>query len=112
MPRLHCLVAEVRGEVVGYATCALEMSTWAGREYLHMDCLFLRDGYRGAGLGAQLVDAVLAVARHFGVAAAEWQTPPWNAGAVRFYERLGGRARPKVRFTLTTSDATPPVRDE
>ncbi|MGP3950193.1 GNAT family N-acetyltransferase [Streptomyces sp. 7N604] len=37
IPRLRCLVAELPdGEVVGHATCAPELSTWKGREYLHM----------------------------------------------------------------------------
>ncbi|MEU8134775.1 GNAT family N-acetyltransferase [Streptodolium elevatio] len=100
-PRLHCVVAELAGgEVVGYATCAAEMSTWDAREYLHMDCLFLRDGSRGHGLGRQLLDAVVAVARELGLTEVQWQTPVWNEGAVRFYNRLGGGAKEKLRYTL------------
>jgi GNAT superfamily N-acetyltransferase len=58
-PRLRCLVAELPGgEVVGYATCSPEISTWQAREYLHMDCLFLRSDSRGSGLGALLMEAV------------------------------------------------------
>ncbi|MGW2647256.1 hypothetical protein ACWC2T_20575 [Streptomyces sp. NPDC001393] len=31
-PRLRCLAAEAQdGEIVGYATCAAEQSTWDGR---------------------------------------------------------------------------------
>lgn len=30
----------------------------------------------------------------------EWQTPAWNARAARFYERLGARALPKLRFAV------------
>ncbi|WP_304452263.1 GNAT family N-acetyltransferase [Nocardiopsis sp. YSL2] len=100
-PRLACLVAEsAGGEVVGYATCSPELSTWAGREYLHMDCLFLRDGTRGQGLGAQLVDAVVAEARRRGLDEVRWQTPAWNEGATRFYDRLGARAKEKLRYSL------------
>jgi GNAT superfamily N-acetyltransferase len=57
-PRLRCLVAELPdGSLVGYATCSPELSTWEGREYLHMDCLFLLPGHRGLGLGVLLMDA-------------------------------------------------------
>lgn len=98
--RLHCLVAEVGGKVVGYATCSAEVSTQAGREYLHMDCLFLRADHRGGGLGRQLVDAVIALAGRLGLAEVQWQTPPWNTGAIRFYERLGARSSDKLRFKL------------
>ncbi|MET8677860.1 GNAT family N-acetyltransferase [Streptomyces sp. NPDC004647] len=83
-PRLRCLVAELPdSEVVGYATCAPELSTWDGREYLHMDCLFLRSGNRGLGLTE-----------------VQWQTPAWNEGAVRFYDRIGAGVKEKLRYTL------------
>ncbi|MGW0531632.1 N-acetyltransferase family protein [Streptomyces sp. NPDC003032] len=100
-PRLRCLVAELPGgELVGYATCAPEISTWDGVEYLHMDCLFLRDGHRGLGLGPLLMDAVSAEARALGLTVVQWQTPAWNEGAIRFYDRLGARAKEKLRYTL------------
>jgi len=101
-PRLRCLVAELPdGEVVGYATCAPELSTWDGCEYLHMDCLFLLPGHRGLGLGVLLMDAVAAEARSLGLDEVQWQTPTWNDGAIRFYDRLGARAKEKVRYTLS-----------
>jgi ribosomal protein S18 acetylase RimI-like enzyme len=101
-PRLRCLVAELPGgQVVGYATCVPELSTWEGREYLHMDCLFLSSGNRGSGLGALLMDAVTAEARNLGLTEIQWQTPVWNEGAVRFYDRLGADARAKLRYSLT-----------
>lgn len=100
-PRLRCLVAELPGgEVVGYATCAPELSTWEGRAYLHMDCLFLLPGHRGLGLGALLMDAVTAEARALGLTEVQWQTPTWNDRAMRFYDRLGARASQKVRYSL------------
>ncbi|MFJ8038966.1 GNAT family N-acetyltransferase [Kitasatospora sp. NPDC096147] len=116
-PRLRCFVA-VPGTPsatalddapgtdlgpIGYATCSPELSTWDGAEYLHLDCLFLRDGHRGHGLGARLMDAVLAEARTLGLAQVQWQTPPWNTDAIRFYDRLGGRATTKQRYALPTT---------
>ncbi|MGY0492710.1 N-acetyltransferase family protein [Streptomyces sp. WG-D5] len=101
-PRLRCLVAELPGgEVVGYATCAPELSTWEGREFLHMDCLFLNSDSRGSGLGALLMDAVTAEARELGLTEVQWQTPVWNEGAARFYDRRGARAKKKLRYSLT-----------
>ncbi|MFD7878636.1 GNAT family N-acetyltransferase [Streptomyces sp. NPDC059766] len=103
-PRLVCLLAELPGgEVAGYATCAPVLSTWDGRDYLHMDCLFLAPGHRGLGLGGLLMDAVVAEAAGRGMAEVQWQTPAWNEGAIRFYDRLGGRAMEKVRYSLPVS---------
>ncbi|MEV1082730.1 GNAT family N-acetyltransferase [Streptomyces sp. NPDC050211] len=104
-PRLRCLVAELPGgELVGYATCAPEISTWDGSEYLHMDCLFLAPGHRGLGLGPLLMDAVVDEARRLGITEVQWQTPAWNEGAVRFYDRLGARAKEKLRYSLQVAD--------
>ncbi|MFD9943514.1 GNAT family N-acetyltransferase [Nonomuraea sp. NPDC059023] len=101
VPRLRCLVAETpSGEVVGYATCAAEVSTWAGSEYLHMDCLFLNEASRGHGLGRLLMAAVVELARELGLPYVQWQTPVWNEGAIRFYDRLGARSLEKHRYTL------------
>ncbi|GAA2991499.1 GNAT family N-acetyltransferase [Streptomyces fulvorobeus] len=100
-PRLRCFVAELGdAEIIGYASCAPEISTWSGTEYLHMDCLFLRDGHRGLGVGPMLMDAVRAEARSLGLGLVKWQTPAWNADAIRFYERLGAEAKEKRGFSL------------
>lgn len=99
-PRLRCLVAELDGTVVGYATCSAEVSTWDGAEYLHMDCLFLRDGHRGLGIGESLMTAVRDEARALGLGQVQWQTPAWNDGAIRFYGRIGATSKDKRRFFL------------
>ncbi|OKK06402.1 acetyltransferase [Streptomyces sp. CB03234] len=102
-PRLRCLVAERPGDghLVGYATCAPELSTWDGREYLHLDCLFLEAGQRGLGAGPMLMNAVIAEAHALGLTQVQWQTPAWNEGAIRFYDRLGAQAKEKLRYTLS-----------
>ncbi|MFB7245633.1 GNAT family N-acetyltransferase [Streptomyces populi] len=100
-PRLRCFVAELAdGEIIGYASCAPELSTWDGAEYLHMDCLFLRNGHRGLGIGPMLMEAVQGEARALGLGQVQWQTPPWNEDAIRFYDRLGARAKEKRRYFL------------
>ncbi|MFK8907449.1 GNAT family N-acetyltransferase [Streptomyces sp. YS-3] len=107
--RARCFVAEIPGgEVVGYASCAPEFSTWQASEYLHMDCLFLRDGHRGLGLGALLVEAVAAEARALGMPQVQWQTPVWNEGARRFYDRMGATGREKLRYSLPVAPQEAP----
>ena len=101
-PRLWSWVAEADGALVGYATASLEFSTWSAREYLHMDCLFLSEPWRGKGAGRALIDAVIDLAKSKGVDRIEWQTPEWNTGAVRFYKDVGATATMKLRFTLRT----------
>ncbi|WP_078901412.1 GNAT family N-acetyltransferase [Actinacidiphila yeochonensis] len=100
-PRVRLLVAESpSGEVVGYASCAPEFSTWEGRDYLHLDCLYLCADHRGRGVGELLMREVAAEARRLGLRQVQWQTPEWNEGAIRFYDRIGATGRPKLRYTL------------
>lgn len=99
-PRLSVWVAGDQPGLLGYAAASREYSAWRGREYLHMDCLFVRAAARNLGVGARLADAVIGFATTQGLEEVQWQTPAWNLDAVRFYERLGAVAHQKVRFSL------------
>ena len=95
-PRLGCLVlATPDGALAGYATFTRDFATWSGAEYTHLDCLYLRDEWRGHGWGRLLFEAVAA---RVGGGELQWQTPDWNTAAQRFYDRLGGHGSPKVRY--------------
>ncbi|WP_405700407.1 GNAT family N-acetyltransferase [Streptomyces sp. NBC_00069] len=99
--RLWVLLAEAPdGSVAGYAACSAEFAFWDARHYLHMDCLYLAEEARGHGLGAALTDGVAGLARELGLDQVQWQTPDWNEGAIRFYDRLGATGAPKRRYTL------------
>lgn len=98
---VRCWVIDDQGELVGFATAALELSTWDAARYLHLDCLYLRAAYRGRGLGKELIAAVARAAVELGAVNLQWQTPLWNEDAARFYRRLGASSTDKLRFTLS-----------
>jgi len=97
-PRASCVIASAHDALIGYATWSLEFSTWRATDYAHMDCLFVRAESRNGGVGRLLLDAVRRDAAAAGCTWIEWQTPAWNDGAIRFYERCGAVAMPKIRF--------------
>jgi GNAT superfamily N-acetyltransferase len=99
-PRASCLVAHSGHELFGYATYSLEFATWTGHEYVHLDCLFVRETHRGNGIGQALLARVTQAAAELGAREIQWQTPDWNADAIRFYRRAGATGRHKIRFTL------------
>lgn len=99
--RLIVWIARVEGVVAGYASGSAEVATWKPDEYFHLDCLFVRDGFRGKRGGREIFDTVAAFAIARGFSRIEWQTPAWNDGAIRFYESLGANASAKQRFTFT-----------
>ena len=99
-PRLLCRVAEVGGAVVGYATASIDFSTWRAREFMHMDCLYVRQAYRGRGIGVRLLVALRDAAVARGIDEMQWQTPDWNHDAARFYRRLGASEAGRLRYRL------------
>jgi GNAT superfamily N-acetyltransferase len=99
-PQLHAWIANVGGQDVGYASATLDFSTLDAAVYLHMDCLYVRENWRGHGVGLALWSAVHSHAREHQCAAIQWQTPPWNEDAARFYRRLGATEATKQRYGL------------
>lgn len=100
---LAAWVADEGGKLVGYATATVDFSTWAGKPFLCLDCLFVQAGCRGSGVGAALLEAVRVHALDRRIAVVQWQTPDWNEDAIRFYLRKGASFLPKARFTLLTA---------
>ncbi len=100
--RVHAwlLLQPGSGEAVGYASVTLDWATLAAQPFAHLDCLYLRESARGQGAGRLLVDAVTHFAREQGCLNLQWQTPHWNADAIRFYQRLGALSQAKERFVL------------
>ena len=104
-PALIGKVAVSEDELVGYATASAEVSTWAAARFMHMDCLFVREGCRGHGVGAKLMGAVMEEAARLGIDQLQWQTPAWNTNADRFYRRVGALASEKLRYTLVINES-------
>ncbi|HET6552941.1 MAG TPA: GNAT family N-acetyltransferase [Dyella sp.] len=105
-PQLHAWLAFVGSHAVGYASATLDFSTLDRASQLHMDCLYVADGWRQRSIGARLWEQVHALARELDCHAIEWQTPSWNTDAARFYGRLGATemAKRRFRFLLPHND--------
>lgn len=97
---MHLFVAADGRDLAGYAALGFDYALWDGARHAHLDCLFVRDDHRGHGIGKQLLAHAVAAAHRAGVPRIEWQTPAWNDGAIRFYEREGARPLAKMRFSL------------
>ncbi|WP_266168742.1 GNAT family N-acetyltransferase [Dyella subtropica] len=100
---LHAWIAEAGDSAVGYVTATLDFSTLDRAVFLHMDCLYVREGWRGRAIGWRLWREVYDFARAHGCRNMQWQTPQWNEDAARFYRRLGASELSKRRFTLVVT---------
>ena len=90
-PRFEALLAEVDGQVVGYAIFFPTYSTFLARPTLYLEDLFVRPEARGRGAGAALFAACAAEAVRRGCGRMEWQVLDWNTPSIAFYERRGAR---------------------
>lgn len=87
-PKLFGHVAEVDGEVVGFAVWFLNFSTWRGVHGIYLEDLYVRESQRGSGLGKALLAALAAECVANGYARLEWSVLDWNP-ATEFYKALG-----------------------
>ncbi len=92
--RMELIVAETKGEIVGYATLLIQFSPWMGRDYLFLDDLYVRDEVRGLGIGTRLLRQVGALALERG-ADVRWHVEMENRSAQKLYRALGAELKEK-----------------
>lgn len=107
-PPFECLLAEVDGEVVGFALYFHNYSTWRGRPGLYLEDLFVQPALRGRGIGKQLLVRLAQLAVERGCARMEWAVLDWNAPAIGFYRSLG--AQPLTEWTIFRLTGEPLLR--
>lgn len=101
-PKVFCHVAEVDGQVVGFAMWFLNFSTWLGAHGVYLEDLYVRPEMRGRRIGGALLRelAQLCVAR--GYPRLDWSVLDWNVDARGFYDGIGARAQTEwVPYRLT-----------
>lgn len=97
------LVATSRGEAMGHVQMIDE-----GDGVWELKSLAVVETYRGEGLGRRLVEAGVEHARRRGARRVVLSTGAADAGALRFYQRLGFRMVRVVRDAFTTAAGYPP----
>lgn len=103
-PRFRALIAEWEGQVTGYALFWEYYSTWAGRG-MFLEDLFVRETFRGRGIGTSLLAMVARTAleeRCYGI---HWEVLDWNTNAIEVYKAMGAEFRDQWRPVLLTGDA-------
>jgi len=98
----EAVVAEWRGEAVGFALYFCNFSTFVGRPGLYLEDLFVRESHRGRGIGKALLLHLAAIARERNYGRMEWSVLDWNQPAIDFYRSLG--ARPMDDWTVFRLD--------
>lgn len=98
------VVDDDEGEVVGMAYGeARTPSRFSDERALELSGVVVRAGYRGRGVGRELVQEAARFAGERGIEWVELKTFSPNRGAMEFWEDLGFEAR-VIQLTTTTSD--------
>jgi GNAT superfamily N-acetyltransferase len=84
-PAAAVLLAEVDGEVAGFALWYRTFSTWVGRPGIWLEDLFVRPERRKRGLGLALLQEL----RRLTDGRVEWAVLDWNQPSIDFYDSLG-----------------------
>jgi ribosomal protein S18 acetylase RimI-like enzyme len=97
-PQFGVLLAEVDGEIAGYASYTWNYSIWLAAHYMNIDDVFVWEHYRSIGVGEALMLKAKQICGLRGCQRIRWEVEPDNQGAIRFYQRLGAVVRIKGMF--------------
>ena len=85
----HCFIVETaEREVVGMALYYFAYYTWVGKS-LYLDDLYVKERYRGHGIGKSLVKKLFEVAKKENCKRIRWQVLNWNDPAIDMYKKWG-----------------------
>jgi GNAT superfamily N-acetyltransferase len=101
-PAAEAVLADVDGEVVGFALYMHNFSTFVGRPGLYLEDLYVRPQHRGQGYGDALLRHLARLAVERGCGRMEWAVLNWNQRAIEFYRKMG--ARPMNEWTVFRLD--------
>lgn len=85
-PVWKAFVAEIDGEIVGFALYYIRYSTWKGCR-LYLEDLIVTETHRGKKIGKLLVDRLIVEAKELGFSGMVWQVLDWNEPAINFYKK-------------------------
>jgi GNAT superfamily N-acetyltransferase len=101
-PRPRVLILEVNGASAGFVLYFFNFSTFVGKNGVYIEDLYVREPYRGRGLGKLLLKRICQVARDNDCGRVEWWCLDWNQKAIDFYLKLG--AEQMVDWTVYRLD--------
>ena len=94
-PYLDGYILEGEGDILGYAMVAKSFSTEFGKPCFWIEDLYIKEAYRGAGLGKRVLDFITGSYRD-GIFRLEVE--PENERAVRLYEKCGFSVLPYMEM--------------
>jgi GNAT superfamily N-acetyltransferase len=102
--KFRSLIAEWDGQAIGYALFFDIYSSLKGSG-IFLEDLFVRETFRGRGIGRALLSQVARIARQEGSYGIRWEVFGWNESAIKFYKSLGGEFFDEWKQVLLQAEA-------
>ena len=96
--RGQILAARIDGELVGVAVISFLWTLEHGGPAAWLDEVYVEPARRGLGIGKQLIEAAMQVARDNGCIALDLEVDAGHEAAERLYERMEFRRHRRVRW--------------
>ena len=109
-PKFRSLIAEWDGEAIGYALFFGIYSSLKGSG-IFLEDLFVREAFRGRGIGRALLGQVARIARQEGSYGIRLEVLGWNESAIKFYKSLGGQFFDEWKQVVLEADALSRLAD-
>lgn len=99
-------VAEIDGQVIGYARLGRHMRVASNEHVLHFDALAVSPAARGRGVASLLIDAAIAEARRRGVRKLGLRALSTNGTALKLYRKHGFIEEGRLHQEIKIPDGT------
>lgn len=104
-PKAFVLIAEWDGAPCGFALYFFNYSTFLCRHGVYLEDLYVREEFRGRGIGKALLGRLAAIAEMNECGRLEWWVLDCNAPSIAFYKSLGAEAMEEWTVHRLTGDA-------
>ena len=75
--------------ILGFALYFLTFSTFLGRPGIYLEDLYVRESFRGQGVGEALLRKLAHRTQEIEGGRLEWMVLNWNEPAISFYQKMG-----------------------
>lgn len=90
---------------VSFALYFHSYSTFLGRPGIYLEDLYVKQEFRGQGVGQKMLAYIAQIAKERKCGRLEWSVLDWNEPAISFYKRLGAKAMDEWTVYRLTGEA-------
>jgi len=91
-PLFDILIALDDKTPIGYAFYYFTYSTFLAKQTMFLEDIFVSERYRSKGVGKQLFDELINIAKKKNCGRLDFTVLDWNKNAMKFYNRQGAKA--------------------